>query len=177
MLARHTLRTHLKAGRPPAEAIRLTREALDDDLSGELRTVTAAVYDPAGQELRQATLGESAPLFALPGAGEEPVAAVSSDGIAEGTAFLPIGARVALYTSGLEEARLEGSRLGREGVGEIFEELGGHATAETLLEKVAARSRSLPSDLAACVLEPDDDPALTSTKRVRTTARSAHAER
>jgi hypothetical protein len=47
-------------------------------------------------------------------------------------------------------------------VRQAFESLGEHDRADTLLDAIAARARSLPSDLAACILEPDDDPALTA---------------
>lgn len=176
MLARHSLRTHLKSSRSPGQAIRLSREALEGDLTGELRTVTAALYDPSGQRLCHATLGGSSPVIELPGdgpSGSQP--ATASGEIAEANTFLPAGSRVVLFTSGLEEVRLEGRRLGRDGVAEVFTELGQQATAEDLLDGVAARARSLPSDLAACVLEPDDDPALirTGDRAVEPARRSA----
>lgn len=160
-LARHTLRHYLKAGHPPAQALALARPRLQEDLAGELRTVVLASFDPGTGTLVSATLGESV-LLILDGEGSEAATAITVDDAPEATARLPVGSRACLFTSGLGEARLEGSMLGREGVRAVAANLGADLTAESLLEGVAARARSLPSDLAACVLEPDDDPALLS---------------
>jgi hypothetical protein len=76
------------------------------------------------------------------------------------------GGRACLFSSGLVEARVNGSEMGREGVGAIMGELGADLTAESLLEAVADRARAVSSDMAACVLEPDQEAVAAETAAV-----------
>ena len=171
-LARHTLRHYLKAGNSPARTLAMARPRLEEDLAGELHTAIVASYDPRSGTLTHATLGEPAPLI-LDAQGREAKPAITVDQAGQVRVQLPVGSRACLFTSGLAEARLEGSMLGRDGVRSVVAELGADLTAESLLEGVAARARTLPGDLAACVLEPDDDPALLPA--VTPDGREAHA--
>jgi serine phosphatase RsbU (regulator of sigma subunit) len=166
LLVRHALRTHVRAGLAPAEVVARARTELDRDLSGDLGGLVVAAYDPDGGRISYASVGDLEPLIVVDGeaVATEPAPERSPElpeKVRAAEVRFPVGARACLFSTGLIEARVNGHVMGREGVTRIVGDLGRDLTAETLVEEVAASSRSLPGDLAACVIEADDDPALT----------------
>lgn len=160
-LTRYTLRAYLQAGLAPRAAIALAGETLADPSGEHYATVIVGVYESTTGKLTCASAGHPPPI--LLGASEyEPSSVFSCApigwGIATGrrqsTISLEQGACVCLFSDGLIEARAEGEMLGREGLAEIFSELGPSPTASTLLESVRARVEATRDDMAACVLSP-----------------------
>ncbi len=121
-LARYTLRTLMAAGHGPGDALARADRLLVRDLPPHFVTVIAAVYDGGTAELTYAKAGHAPPIVL--GTGHDPDAEVPASpiGLGLGDAWpefrlrLSDGVSVCLYTDGLEDARIEGKRVGRETV-------------------------------------------------------------
>jgi serine phosphatase RsbU (regulator of sigma subunit) len=121
-LARYTLRTLLAAGHGPGAALAEADRLLARDLAPNFVTVIAAVYDPRDAELTYAKAGHAPPIVL--GAehdpeGEHPACPIGlglGDCWPEFRLKLAPEMSVCLFTDGLEDARRDGVRLGREHV-------------------------------------------------------------
>ena len=158
---RYTLRAYLEAGLDPRAALRLAGQVIDD-LDGDFATVLLAIHDPDNGALTYAAAGHPAPVVVGPSR-FDPVLAVSSPPIGAGldtgrrqtTLPLEPGSVVCLHTDGLTEARTQDGRvMGRGRVTDLLDELGREATAQQLLDSVAADAARVEDDMAACLLAP-----------------------
>jgi hypothetical protein len=158
---RYTLRAYLEAGLQPRTALQVAGRVVEDKMGGDFATVVLAVHDPKSGSLTYAAAGHPAPVVV--GAEEhEPVLAASSPPIGVGTRTglrqttvpLPHGSLACFHTDGLTEARTADGLFGRERLTELLRELGTGATAAELLERVAADAKSVPDDMAACLVTP-----------------------
>lgn len=158
---RYTLRAYLEAGLDPRAALRLAGQVIDD-LDGDFATVLLAIHDPNNGALTYSAAGHPAPVVVGPSR-FDPVLAVSSPPIGVGletgrrqtTVPLEPGSVVCLHTDGLTEARTEANRvMGRGRVTDLLDELGRDATAQQLLDAVAADAARVEDDMAACLLAP-----------------------
>jgi len=160
---RYTLRAYLEAGLEPRMALQVAGRVLDESLGGDFVTVILAVHDPAKGSLTYACAGHPAPLLSGP-TPFRPVLAASSPPIGVG---LPTGQRqttiplvpgsvACLFTDGMTEARTERGILGRGRLGDLLDELGRDAAAHALLEQIASEARSVPDDMACCLVAPAD---------------------
>jgi hypothetical protein len=158
---RYTLRAYLEAGLEPCQALQVAGPVIDEHLGGSFATVALAVHDPRTGSLTYACAGHPAPIVVGP-ARPEPVLAGSSPpmglglrtGVRQTTVPLPPGSVACLYTDGLAEARTAGGILGRPRLGDILEELGREATANGVIDRVAAEARLVTDDMATVVLSP-----------------------
>jgi stage II sporulation SpoE-like protein len=75
-------------------------------------------------------------------------------GLRQTSVPLPPGSMACFHTDGLTEARTAEGLLGRERLTELLRELGTGVTAAELLERVAAEAKSVPDDMAACLVTP-----------------------
>jgi serine phosphatase RsbU (regulator of sigma subunit) len=158
---RYTVRAYLEAGLEPRTALQVAGRVVDGKMGGDFATVILAVHDPATGSLTYASAGHPPPLV-LGRRDHEPVTSAASPplGVGERTGLrqsvvpLPPGSIACLFTDGLIEARTDDGLLGRERLSELLEELGPSATAPELLDRVAEVARSVPDDMAACVLSP-----------------------
>jgi len=73
---------------------------------------------------------------------------------------LPAGSAACFFTDGLIEARRDGELIGRLGLAAIIAELGPHATAAQLLDRVAAEADHVGDDMAACMFRVSDGPSV-----------------
>ena len=159
-LMRYTLRAYLNAGGEPRAALQIAARALDNEQHAELTTVVLAVYDAHEGTLTYACAGHEPPILLGPGAhtpvtvgSSPPVGAGLATGLRQTTVTLPPGALACFFTDGLVEARLHGDDLiGRERLTTIVRELGGEATADTLLGEIAGTAERAPDDMAACII-------------------------
>ncbi len=158
---RYTLRAYLEAGLEPRAALRLAGQVIDD-LDGDFATVLLAVHDPDNGSLTYSSAGHPAPMVVGPSR-FDPVLAVSSPPVGAGletgrrqtTLPLEPGSVVCLHTDGLTEARTATDRMmGRGRVTDLLDELGRDATAQQLLDAVAADAVRVEDDMAACLLAP-----------------------
>lgn len=158
---RYTLRAYLEAGLEPRAALQVGGRVIDQHLSGDFATAVLAVHDPADASLTFACAGHPAPIVVgpsrygpvLPGA-SPPLGIGLRTGLRQTTIPLAPGSVACLFTDGLTEARTERGILGRPRLGDILEEIGRHATATDLLERVAAEARLVTDDMAAVLLSP-----------------------
>ena len=156
---RYTLRAHVEAGVGLRDALRLTGEALERTRDGRFATVLLAVHDTRAATLTYASAGHPPPII-VGGADHRPVVAASSPpiglgiptGLRQTTISLPAGAVACLYTDGLPEARTRGRLLGDDRLVQLVRELPPGATAEDLVERVAAEADRVPDDLAVCLV-------------------------
>jgi serine phosphatase RsbU (regulator of sigma subunit) len=156
-LARYTLRTLLAAGHGPGEAMALADGLLARDLAPQFVTVIAGVYDEASVELTYAKAGHAPPIVlgTAHDANAEEAACPLGLGLGEHWPEFRIQlsdrVSVCLYTDGLEDARLAGSRLGRDQVLRLLaaQDL---PDAAQLIDDVGGFADHLPDDLAAVVL-------------------------
>jgi hypothetical protein len=159
-LMRYTLRAYLNAGGEPRAALQIAARALENEQHAELTTVVLAVYDAKAGTLSYACAGHEPPILLGPGAhtpvtvgSSPPVGAGLATGLRQTTVTLPPGALACFFTDGLVEARLQGDDLiGRERLATIVRELGGEATADALLAKIADTAERAPDDMAACII-------------------------
>ena len=156
-LARYTLRTLLAAGHGPADTLARADRLLLRDLAPHFVTVIAAIYDEQRNELTYAKAGHAPPIvlgMAHDPDAEEPACPL---GLGLGEAWpefsleLANDVSVCLYTDGLEDARLEGVRLGREQVTRL---LAAQASpdATQLIADIRAYADRMSDDTAAVVL-------------------------
>ena len=156
-LARYTLRTLLAAGLPVGAALARADRLLVKDLRPHFVTVIAALYDLEGGRLTYAKAGHPPPIVL--GAPHDPDGEVPAPPIGLGLGDvwpeyhvdLADGASVCLFTDGLEDARVNGTRLGRS---EVERLLAAHDVpcAERLLADIGAVADCVGDDTAAIVL-------------------------
>jgi len=156
-LARYTLRTLLAAGHAPGDALARADELLIRDLRPDFVTVIAAVYDCGTAELTYAKAGHEPPIVL--GTAHDPAAERPAPPIGLGVGDvwpeyrlqLSAGVSVCLFTDGLEDACLEGTRIGRDQVVRLF---GAHESpdASRLLDDVNELADQMSDDTAAVVL-------------------------
>ena len=171
-LLRYTLRAYLEADLDRASALQVAGRSLDRGFD-TLATVVLAVYDPHARVLTYSCGGHPPPVF-LGEADHVPVTVASSPPIGAGlptglrqtTVCLPAGSAVCFFTDGLIEARRGDDLIGRLGLIEIIRDLGPHATATQLLERVAAEADRVDDDMAACMFRVADGPAETASSRI-----------
>ena len=171
-LLRYTLRAYLEADLEPRAAVQVAGRVLDRGFD-TLATVVLAVYDPERHVLRYASAGHPPPVFLGP-ADHDPVTRASSPPIGAGlptglrqtTVSLPAGSAVCFFTDGLIEAHRGDDLIGRLGLVEIIRELGPHATASAVLDRVAAEADRVTDDMAACMFRVSDGPATAGAPRI-----------
>ncbi len=156
-LARFTLRTLLADGHPVGEALAHADRLLERDLRPHFVTVIAAVYDLEAGRLTYAKAGHPPPIVL--GAPHDPEGETPAPPIGLGVGDvwpeyhvdLGDGAAVCLFTDGLEDARVDGGRIGRERVERM---LAAHDVpcAERLLADIGVVADSVGDDTAAIVL-------------------------
>jgi serine phosphatase RsbU (regulator of sigma subunit) len=156
-LARYTLRTLLAAGHGPAETLARADRLLARDLAPHFVTVIVGIYDERRSELTYAKAGHAPPIvlgMAHDPDGEQPACPL---GLGLGEAWpefslqLADDASVCLYTDGLEDARLQGVRLGREQVTRLLVAQGSPDAAQ-LIADIRAYADCMQDDTAAVVL-------------------------
>jgi Stage II sporulation protein E (SpoIIE) len=93
-------------------------------------------------------------------------------GLRQTTLPLAPGSAACLHTDGLTDARTEEGILGEDRLAEILTELGPGATAQSLIERVAAEARVLSDDIATCMLAPTSriDPVGFRTEQLELSA-------
>jgi serine phosphatase RsbU (regulator of sigma subunit) len=156
-LARYTLRTLLAAGHRPGEALARADRMLVRELRPHFVTVIAGAYDARTGELTYAKAGHAPPIVlgtAHDADAETPACPLGlglGDDWPEFCLQLTDGASVCLYTDGLEDARREGVRLGRESVARLLaaREI---PDATLLLGDLAELADLISDDTAAVVL-------------------------
>ncbi len=164
-LLRYTMRAYLEAGLEPRGALQVAGRVLDRGFD-ELATVVLAVYDAERNVLRYATAGHPPPVFLgeadhvpVTRSSSPPIGAMLPTGLRQTTVSLPAGSAACFFTDGLIEARRDGELIGRLGLVEIIRELGPHATAAQLLDRVAQQADYVSDDMAACMFRVADGPA------------------
>ncbi len=161
---RYTLRAHMESGDDLRVALQRTSEALENASYSGHATVLAAIHRPDKGTFTYAGAGHPAPIV-IPG--PEPLTAPASPplglgldtGLRQTTVSVGAGTTIGVFTDGLTEAREEDGFVGRSRVAEILAELGDDATAEAVIERVAAAADRVPDDLTLVVLRPTDAPA------------------
>jgi hypothetical protein len=168
-LLRYTMRAYLEAGLQPRAALAVAGRVLDRGFD-TLATVVLAVYNPDRRELRYATAGHPPPVFLGPAdhvpvtrSSSPPIGAMLPTGLRQTTVSLPAGSAACFFTDGLIEARRDGKLIGRLGLVQIIRELGPHATAAQVLDRVAAEADHVGDDMAACMFRVADGPPAEST--------------
>jgi hypothetical protein len=161
-LIRHILRAYLEGGLQPRNALQVGAEVLERHLGPDYACATVAVYDRATSRLTYAGAGMPAPIV-LGSAAFEPVTTSAAPPIGMGvptgtrqtTVLLPAGAAACLYTDGLIDARVDGGRYGYRRAWHALETLDGDASADALLDRVAAEADTSVDDVAAVLLRVD----------------------
>jgi stage II sporulation SpoE-like protein len=156
-LARYTLRTLLAAGLGPGEALARADRMLERDMRPRFATVIAGVYDRRTTRLTYAKAGHAPPIVV--GAAHDttaqtpacPIGAGVGESWPEYHVDLAEGVSVCLVTDGLEEAKRDGTRLGRTEV-ERLVAAQGTPDAQRLLRDVDALADHVSDDTAAVVL-------------------------
>ena len=172
-LLRYTMRAYLEAGLEPRRALAVAGRVLDRGFD-TLATVVLAVYDPERHILRYATAGHPPPVFLgeadhvpVTRASSPPIGAMLPTGLRQTTVSLPAGSAVCFFTDGLIEARKDDQLIGRLRLVEIIRELGPHATATQLLDRIASEADHVGDDMAACMFRVSDDvPSEETTPRL-----------
>jgi hypothetical protein len=171
---RYTLRAYLNAGGEPRAALQIAARALENEQHAELTTVVLAIYDSAKGTLTYACAGHEPPILVGPGAhapvtvgSSPPVGAGLVTGLRQTTVALPPGALACFFTDGLVEARLhDDDLLGRDRLTKIVEDLGGEATADALLGRIATTAERSPDDMAACIVRASHNATRSSDVRL-----------
>jgi hypothetical protein len=156
-LARYTLRTLLAAGHGPGAALAEADRLLERDLRPRFVTVIAAVYDRRTTRLTYAKAGHAPPIVV--GTSHDPAAETPACpiGIGVGAEWpeydveLADGVSVCLVTDGFEEARRNGTRLGRAEV-ERLVAAQERPHAARLLDDLGALADQVSDDTAAVVV-------------------------
>jgi hypothetical protein len=158
-LVRFTLRAYLEAGLSPRVAVQTAGTVLERQLGGSFATVVAATYEPRARTLTYACAGHPPPLVLgsrslkpVTVCAAPPIGAGMRTGTRQTVVSVPGGARICFHTDGLAEARVGGELFGVERLARVLEELDEHATAATLLDRVAAETDTRADDMAACLL-------------------------
>jgi hypothetical protein len=163
-LIRHILRAYLEGGLQPRNALQVGAEVLERHLGADYACATVAVYDRSTSRLTYSGAGMPAPIV-LGSAAFEPVTACASPPIGMGvptgarqtSVLLPAGAAACLYTDGLVDARVDGGRYGYRRAWHALETLEGDASADDLLDRVAAEADTSVDDIATVLLRVDRD--------------------
>jgi Stage II sporulation protein E (SpoIIE) len=166
-LTRSTLRAYLEAGFEPPQALEIARAVLTGKLEGDFVTALIALHDARAGTLSYATAGHPAPIV-LANSAFEPVLVGTPPPLGLGAGAgrrqtivpFPRGAVACLYTDGLPEAGTGERRLGTVRLERLLRELGAEASAEQLIDRVAACAGTIGDDAAACVLSAKEGPAL-----------------
>jgi hypothetical protein len=160
-LTRYTLRAYMQAGLEPRAALALAGRALADSKLEHFATVAVGVFDAREGRLVYASAGHPPPILhglqtrePLSICASPPVGWTVPTGRRQTTVSLPPGAVACFFSDGLIEARCEEDLLGRERVSEMLEQLGPHADAAKLLERVREAALATPDDMAACIVMP-----------------------
>lgn len=161
-LLRFTLRAYVEAGLSPREAVQTAGAVLDRQLGELYATVIVAIYQPRERLLTYSCAGHPPPIM-LGGAEPESVGASAAPPIGVGRATGTRQATVRLsgptlvcfYTDGVTDARIEGELFGSQRLRSTLEQLGEHANAQALLDRVSQQTDLRPDDMAACVLSID----------------------
>ncbi len=159
-LVRYTLRAYLDAGLSPRGALQTAAPVLERQLGDSFATVALATYNPRSRTLVYASAGHPPPLIigadgAVPtitAASAPPIGVGQTTGTRQTAVTVPGGALVCFYTDGVVEARRGGELYGAARLEETLVDLGVGASAERLLDRVAAESEERPDDMAACLL-------------------------
>jgi hypothetical protein len=162
-LVRFTLRAYLEAGLSPRDAVQKAGTVLERQLGDQFVTVVAATYNPRERALVYACAGHPPPVVLGTDGGSgalQPVTVCSSPpigvGLRTGTrqsvVSVPGRSQICFYTDGVTEARVGHELFGAERLLVALTELGGQATASSVLESVVARTDSRADDMAACLL-------------------------
>jgi hypothetical protein len=156
---RHMVRSYLEAGLPPRVALQVAGKVVDEHRSDEFATVIAAVHDPSAGTLSYAAAGHPPPIVTGPGAyrpltaaSSPPLGVGSATGLRQTTLPLSRGMTVCFFTDGLVEARRGGSVYGTPRLERAVGELGQDASAQELLDRVAAETDQFADDVAACLV-------------------------
>jgi stage II sporulation SpoE-like protein len=156
-LARYTLRTLLSAGKSPGAALAEADRLLERDLRPRFVTVIAAVYDRRTNRLTYAKAGHAPPIIvgtAHDAAAETPACPIGIGLGAEWPEYgveLGDGVAVCLVTDGFEEARRNGTRLGRAEV-ERLVAAQERPNAACLLDDLGTLADQVSDDTAAVVV-------------------------
>jgi len=164
-VARHTLRANLEAGLEPPEALQIADSVLVGNLGGNFVTALIALHDARAGTLAYAAAGHPAPIVLANGAFEPlrvghapPLGVGPGAGRRQTIVPFPRGAVACLYTDGLTEAGARQRRLGSARLERMLSDLGPDATAEQLIERVAAFAGTITDDAAACVIRAEASP-------------------
>jgi hypothetical protein len=181
-LVRFTLRAYLEAGLSPRDAVQKAGTVLERQLGDQFVTVVAAIYNPRERVLVYACAGHPPPVvLATHGDSRsrgnsgsdgdhgsrvdsrslQPVTVCSAPpigcGLRTGTrqsvVSVPGRSQVCFYTDGVTEARVGDELFGAERLLVTLAELGGQATASSMLESVVVQTDSRADDMAACLLQ------------------------
>ena len=178
-LVRFTLRAYLEAGLSPRDAVQKAGTVLERQLGDQFVTVVAATYNPRERVLVYACAGHPPPVVLAthgdsgssgsggdPGLQDDseslqPVTVCSAPpigcGLRTGTrqsvVSVPGHAQVCFYTDGVTEARVGGELFGAERLLVTLADLGGQASASSMLESVVMQTDSRADDMAACLLQ------------------------
>jgi hypothetical protein len=156
-LARYTLRTLLAAGHGPGAALAEADRLLARELPPRFATVIAAVYDPGSTRLTYAKAGHAPPIVV--GTAHDPDAELPACPIGVGLGSdwpeyhvdLAAGVAVCLVTDGFEDARRDGTRLGRAEV-ERLVAAQARPDAACLLSDLGTLADQVSDDTAAVVV-------------------------
>jgi serine phosphatase RsbU (regulator of sigma subunit) len=163
-LVRYTLRTLLGEGHGLGEVLRRADHYLAPELEPNFATVIVAAYDPASCELSYAKAGHEPPLITgVDTSGEEaapPLGLALGDEWPEFRRRLEPGQVACFYTDGLQEARKNGTLLGRDHLAEL---IGTAPDAAALVESVWQDADVIADDMAAVTIQPL--PAASATAR------------
>ncbi|HEX6700340.1 MAG TPA: PP2C family protein-serine/threonine phosphatase, partial [Gaiellaceae bacterium] len=174
-LARYTLRAYVEAGMEPHEALQVGGSVLLGKLDGDFVTAMIAVHDAAAATLTYAAAGHPPPIVIsstpfkpiLTGAAP-PLGIGASTGQRQTTVPFPRGTIACFYTDGLSEARMPSGRLvGAAGLERIVGSLGPDVTAQQVIDGVAAASRRIGDDAAACVIAAQGGSAIVRSRTER----------
>jgi hypothetical protein len=171
---RESLHAYLSVTGEPRTAIQIASRMLENDPRTELTTVVVAIYDAGRGTLTYACAGHEPPILVGPGAhppvtvgSSPPVGAGLVTGLRQTTVALPPGALACFFTDGLVEARMHGDDLlGRDRLTKIVEDLGGEATADALLARIATTAERAPDDMAACIIRAPHDAKTAAEVRI-----------
>jgi hypothetical protein len=132
---------------------------LEHQLGGSFATVVAATYHPRDRILLYAGAGHPPPIVRgsksiapITLCSSPPIGAGMRTGTRQTVVLVPGWSQVCLHTDGVTEARVGSELYGAERLAGALAELGPHATASALLERVAEDTTTRPDDMAACLL-------------------------